>query len=39
MDVKAGDIYIRESDGKICRVKRVDNKWLSSNQKMEIGEP
>ncbi len=26
MDVKVGDIYIRRSDGKICRVKRIDHK-------------
>ena len=25
MDVKIGDIYIRESDGKVCRVKKIDN--------------
>ena len=25
MDVKIGDIYIRESDGKICKVKKIDN--------------
>jgi hypothetical protein len=25
MDVKIGDIYIRESDGKIYRVKKIDN--------------
>jgi len=25
MDVKIGDIYIRDSDGKICRVKKIDN--------------
>jgi len=24
--VKVGDIYIRHSDGKICRVKRIDHK-------------
>jgi len=25
MDVKIGDAYIRNSDGKICRVKKIDN--------------
>ena len=25
MDVKIGDIYTRNSDGKICRVKMIDN--------------
>ncbi len=25
MDVKFGDAYIRNSDGKICRVKKIDN--------------
>ena len=25
MDVKIGDVYIRNSDGKICRVKMIDN--------------
>ncbi len=25
MDVKIGDIYIRNSDGKICKVKMIDN--------------
>ena len=25
MKVKVGDIYIRHSDGKICRVKRIDH--------------
>ena len=28
MDVKIGDIYIRESDGKICRVKKIDNTMI-----------
>jgi hypothetical protein len=26
MNIKVGDIYIRHSDGKICRVKRIDHK-------------
>jgi hypothetical protein len=26
VNVKIGDIYIRNSDGKICRVKRIDYK-------------
>ena len=25
MEVKVGDIYIRHSDGKICRVKSIDH--------------
>ena len=25
MDVKIGDVYIRNSDGKSCRVKEIDN--------------
>ncbi len=25
MKIKVGDIYIRHSDGKICRVKRIDH--------------
>ena len=25
MEVKVGDIYIRNSDGKICTVKRIDH--------------
>ena len=25
MEVKVGDIYIRHSDGMICRVKRIDH--------------
>jgi hypothetical protein len=25
VEVKVGDIYIRHSDGKICRVKRIDH--------------
>jgi len=25
VEVKLGDIYIRHSDGKICRVKRIDH--------------
>ena len=25
MEVKVGDIYIRHSDGQICRVKRIDH--------------
>jgi hypothetical protein len=28
MDVKIGDIYIRHSDGKIYRVKKIDNKMI-----------
>ncbi len=28
MNVKVGDIYIRHSDGKICRVKNIDNKMV-----------
>jgi hypothetical protein len=28
MDVKIGDIYIRHSDGKIYRVKKIDNKMV-----------
>ncbi|MGD0915703.1 MAG: hypothetical protein ABSB22_04505 [Thermodesulfobacteriota bacterium] len=28
MDVKIGDIYIREKDGKICRVKKIDNTMI-----------
>jgi hypothetical protein len=28
MDVKIGDIYIRQSDGKICRVKKIDNTMI-----------
>ena len=28
MDVKPGDVYIRTSDGKIYRVKKVDNKMI-----------
>jgi hypothetical protein len=26
--VKVGDIYIRHSDGKICRVKKIDHKKI-----------
>ena len=25
MEIKIGDVYIRHSDGKICRVKAIDN--------------
>jgi hypothetical protein len=25
MDVRVGDVYIRRSDGKICKVKKIDN--------------
>jgi hypothetical protein len=28
MDVKLGDIYIRHSDGKIRRVKKIDNTMI-----------
>ena len=28
MDVKIGDIYIRESDGKVCKVKKIDNNMI-----------
>ncbi len=28
MDVKIGDIYIRESDGRACKVKKLDNKTV-----------
>ena len=28
MNVKIGDIYIRKSDGKIWRVKRIDHKRI-----------
>ncbi len=28
MDVKVGDVYIRESDGKVCRVKKIDNTMI-----------
>ena len=28
MDVKIGDVYIRNSDGKICRVKKIDNTMI-----------
>ena len=28
MDVKIGDIYIRESDGKIYRVNKIDNTMI-----------
>jgi hypothetical protein len=26
VEIKVGDIYIRHSDGKICRVKKIDHK-------------
>jgi hypothetical protein len=26
MDVKVGEIYIRRSDGKVCKVKKVEHK-------------
>ncbi len=25
MNVKIGDVYIRNSDGKMCKVKKIDN--------------
>ena len=25
MEIKVGDTYVRHSDGKICRVKRIDH--------------
>ena len=28
MDVKVGDVYVRNSDGKIYRVKKIDNKMI-----------
>ena len=28
VEIKVGDIYVRHSDGKICRVKRIDNKMV-----------
>ncbi len=28
VEVKVGDIYIRHSDGKICRVKRIDHSMI-----------
>ena len=28
MEIKVGDLYTRRSDGKICRVKRIDNKMV-----------
>jgi hypothetical protein len=28
MDAKPGDVYIRKSDGKIYRVKKIDNKMI-----------
>ena len=28
MNVKVGDIYIRHSDGRICRVKRIEHKKI-----------
>ena len=28
MDVKVGDMYIRQKDGKIYRVKKIDNKRI-----------
>ena len=28
MDVKIGDVYIRNSDGKVYRVKMIDNKKI-----------
>ncbi len=28
MDVKIGDAYVRNSDGKICRVKKIDNTMI-----------
>jgi hypothetical protein len=28
VEVKVGEIYIRHSDGKICRVKRIDHRMV-----------
>lgn len=28
MNVRVGDVYIRESDGKVCKVKKIDNKMI-----------
>jgi hypothetical protein len=28
MNVTIGDVYIRHSDGKFCRVKKIDNKMI-----------
>ena len=28
MDVKIGDVYVRNSDGKVYRVKKIDNKMI-----------
>jgi len=28
VEIKVGDIYVRHSDGQICRVKRIDNKMV-----------
>jgi len=28
MNVKIGDVYVRDSDGKVYRVKRIDNKKI-----------
>ena len=28
MEIKVGDIYVRHSDGQICKVKGIDNKMV-----------